>query len=76
MFGMKKKAHGIELIDEVMARFTTMIDELDEGANSCECEQTGIRSQIESLHQRNAILDSSIKRAVSIATNLRTLIGE
>lgn len=75
MFGKKKKARGIELIDEVMNRFTAMIDELDKGANDCQCEQTGIRSQIESLHQRDAILDSSINRAESIAANLRTLIG-
>jgi len=76
MLGMgKKKARGIELIDEVAGRFTTMIEELDEGVADCKAEREGIRAQIESLNQRDGVLDTSVKRAAAIATNLRTLLG-
>ena len=76
MLGMgKKKARGIELIDEVAGRFTTMIEELDEGVADCRAEQTAVKAQIEELHQRDSVLDSSVKRAAAIATNLRTLLG-
>lgn len=78
MFGTKKtvKAKGIELIDEVAGRFNNMIDELNRGVDDCQNERGGIQTQIEQLHQRDAILDSSVKRATTIASNLRKLIGE
>lgn len=71
-----KKAQGIELIDEVAERFSTMIDELNDGVHDCQSERVIIRDQIESLGQRDAILDSSMKRAGTIVSNLRNLIGE
>ncbi len=75
MIGMKKKLRGIELIDEVAGRFTTIIDELDVGVDDCKAERNNILTQIESLNQRDTELDTSIKRAAAIATNLRTLLG-
>jgi len=76
MLGMgKKKARGIELINEVAGRFTTMIEELDNGVSDCKAERETIRTQIEALNQRDCVLDASVKRAAAIATNLRTLLG-
>ncbi|KKN70868.1 hypothetical protein LCGC14_0426510 [marine sediment metagenome] len=72
----KKKLRGIELIDAVAGRFNTMIEELDEGVSDCRMEQNGIRDQIESLNQRSASLNASVERASTIATNLRSLLGE
>lgn len=71
-----KKAQGIELINEVAGRFSTMIEELDEGVSDCQQERQGIRTTIEQLHERDGVLDSSVKRAAAIASNLRNLIGE
>jgi hypothetical protein len=76
MFKKKKKSQGIELIDEVMGRFSTMVTELTTGVHDCEDEKADIESQIESLHQRDVVLASSIKRAEIITKNLRSLIGE
>lgn len=73
--GTKKKARGMELIDEVAGRFMTMVEELDEGINDCQIEREGIQAQIDSLTQRDGVLDSSVKRAKTIATNLRGLLG-
>lgn len=75
-FGGIKKVRGIELINKVEKRFATIIAELDEGANDCQCERTNIQDQITSLNQRDDLLDSSIKKANVIANNLRTLISE
>jgi len=73
--GTKKKTRGAELIEEVAGRFTTMIEELEEGAIDCQEEQAGVRAQIESLNQRDAMLNTSVERAAKIAENLRTLLG-
>ena len=73
---VKKKACGAELINEVMDRFTDMIDELEKGENDCKCEQTSIESQREVLRCREAVLEISINRATKIASNLRKLIGK
>lgn len=76
MLGMgKKKARGTELIEEVAGRFTSMVEELDSGVADCVDERTIIEGEIEMLRQRDLDLDSSIKRAAAIATNLRTLLG-
>lgn len=75
MLKRKKKVRGIELIDEVAGRFTTMLDELDEGVEDCLVERVDIRTHIEQLNQRDAILDSSVNRAATIASNLRGLLG-
>lgn len=74
-FGKKKEARGIELIDEVAGRFTEMIDELECGVEDCNAECSDIQSQIEELNRRESILNSSIKRAVAMASNLRDLLG-
>ena len=71
----KKETRGIELIDEVAGRFSSMIDELDQGVADCRNEQTNIHINIDQLQERDATLDSSVKRAAAMATNLRTLIG-
>lgn len=76
MFGRKEKTRGIELIEEVMARFTTMIDELNEGVDNCRDERVEIQDQIASLHQRDVVLDQSLQKAATITSNLRNLIGE
>lgn len=70
-----KKAQGIELINEVAGRFNDMVDELDQGVEDCRNEQISITNEIECLRERNACLDTSVKRAATIATNLRTLLG-
>ncbi len=78
MLGFSKKTkgtRGIELINEVANRFSNMIEELDQGVTDCQTEQTGIQDTIEQLQERNITLDSSVKRAITIATNLRTLLG-
>lgn len=72
----QKKACGIELINEVMERFTSMIDELNTGVCDCQNEQADIRLQIESLNQRDVVLNSSIEKAETITRNLQTLVGE
>jgi len=70
----QKKARGMELIDEVAGRFMTMVEELDEGVNDCQAEREGIKAQIDSLMQRDSILDSSVKRAKAISANLCNLL--
>lgn len=70
-----KKVQGIELIEEVAGRFTTMIEELEKGAKDCEHECTGIHTQIEMLDQRNNELCHSITQAQKLASNLRKLIN-
>jgi len=67
---------GVELIDAVTNRFSDMISELDQGIADCNDEHGGIDNTIKQLIQRNAILESSAKKAVTIISNLRKLIGE
>lgn len=67
---------GIELIDAVAGRFNDMIKELDQGVADCQDERDGIDHTIKQLIQRNSILESSAKRAATIISNLRKLIGE
>lgn len=75
MLGIKKKVHGIELIEEVTNRFITMIGELEKGAKDCEHECAGNQTQIQLLNQRNTELSNSIKRAEALASNLSNLIS-
>jgi hypothetical protein len=75
MLGIKKKAQGIKLIEEVAGRFTTMIEELERGADDCQHECAGIQTQIQMLNQRDTELCSSITQAQKLASNLRNLIG-
>lgn len=73
---VEKKACGVDLINEVAGRFSAIIDDLDEGVSDCRCEQSTIKSEIETLHQRDATLEASVLKASGIASNLRTLLGE
>ena len=75
MLGMKKKVHGIELIEEVAGRFNTMIEELERGAKDCQHEYAGIQTQIQMLNQRRADLNCSVEQAEKLASNLRNLIS-
>lgn len=76
MLRLSKKVRGIELIDKVSDRFTTMIEELTEGMADCDDERKNIQIQIQQLGQRDAILNSATKRARTITNNLRTLLGK
>lgn len=71
----KKQARGMDLINEIAGRFTTMIEELEMGVIDCREEQEGITDQMELLNQRNDTLRTSINRANLITDNLNKLLG-
>lgn len=73
---MKRKMFGIELINEVSDRFSDMVDKLNQGVVDCRNEQIENNVAIKQLQDRNDTLGSSVSRAASIATGLRTLLGE
>ena len=73
---VEKKTNGTALIYDVIGRFETMIDELNCGVGDCVGERLVIEDEIKSLNERNVILDSSIKKAKAISSNLKKLIGE
>lgn len=75
MFRKNKKLHGAALIEDVVSRFVSIVDELDKGVEDCQTERGNIRTQIESLNDQDASLAKSVKYAAGIATNLRTLLG-
>ena len=73
---LKKKLRGIDIIAEVTARFATMIEELYEGASNCKTEKDGIQTQIDSLHNREDVLNTAISQAETVARNLTALINK
>lgn len=76
MFGKKKRLQGIQLIDEVTGRFTSMIDELDEGVDNCQEERRDIYNQISLLTQRDTILAEATGRAERLVVNIKSLMSK
>jgi len=72
---LRRKKQGTALIDEVADRFTIMIEELDQGIVDCASERESIQEQIKVLNQQDLVLNASIHKAKTIASNLRQLIG-
>ena len=80
MFGFGKKkvevSRGVDLINKVASQFGSMIADLENGSDDCQCDCAGIQEQMSALTTRHSFLEKSSGRAVKIAARLKELIGE
>jgi len=71
-----KKAEGVELINQVAGQFSTMIADLEDGSDDCQCDCAAIQEQMSALTTRHSFLEKASDRAIKIAARLKELIGE
>ena len=71
-----KKAKGVDLINQVAGKFSSMISDLEDGHEDCQCDCAAIQQQMSSLTTRHSFLEDASSRAVKIAARLKELIGE
>ena len=72
----EKKAKGVDLINKVAGQFSSMIADLEDGSDDCQCDCVAIQEQMSVLTTRHSFLEKSSGRAVKIAARLKELIGE
>lgn len=77
-FGKKetKKAKGVDLINSVANQFGSMISDLEDGSDDCQCDCVAIQEQMSALTTRHSFLEKASDRAIKIANRLKELIGE
>ena len=66
---------GTKLINQVIFKFTKLVDKLDEGIKLIKEEQSVNANLIETLTHRNFDLEVPKNSAKNVATNLRKLLG-
>lgn len=75
ILGLKKKSlKGEALIEDVVGKFSNMIDQLNTGVDDCSAEQTSIAIQTSILATRNVVLTKSVKDGMNLAKKLADLI--
>lgn len=71
----KQDVKGRDLINEVLGRFESMIDDLERGVADCQAEIEGKRDLIRELQTDTMRLSTAVEKAESVSANLKKLLG-